>query len=82
MNEEKHEEKTDYGLPCAKKHEIGEVVERLERLVQKVDHQFQKIMQGFWAIEKSFKLCGGRMMGFQEDLCEALGKIETDPFDL
>ena len=71
MNEEKCEEKTDYGLPCAKKHEIGEVVERLERLVQKVDHQFQKIMQGFWAIQALWwthdGIPGGPLRGFRED---------------
>ena len=56
--------------------------ERLELLIHKMDSQFEKMMVGFQAIERSFKLCCGRMMSFSEDLSEALGKIESDPFEL
>ncbi len=61
---------------------IEQVAEKLEKLIEKMDKQFDKMMAGFKAIEKSFKLCASTMMSFQEDLCEALGKIESDPFEI
>ena len=60
---------------------LVQIAFKLEKLIEKMDKQFEKMMTGFRAIDKSFKLSAGAMVAMQEDLCEALGKIESEPFD-
>ena len=81
------EEKKQYELPrTATFGEIQTKIETLlgtlDKLTEKLDAQFQKMMIGFKAIETAFKLCGSTMMGFQENLCEATGQMEVDPWEM
>ena len=61
---------------------IEKLLATLDDLTKKLDKQFDKMMIGFKAIEKAFQLCGSTMMGFQENLCEATGQMELDPWEM
>ncbi len=61
---------------------IEKLLKTLDDLTEKLDKQFNKMMIGFKAIEKAFQLCGSTMMGFQENLCEATGQMEVDPWEM
>ncbi len=73
---------TDQSTQTLPENREERLLSKLESLLGKIDTQFEKTMEGFHAIERSFKMCAGRMISFSEDLNEALGKIESDPFEL
>ena len=59
--------------------EIRETVDKMERKNTEV---FEKTMEGFHCIEKSFKMLTGAIIALSNDIGTATGQISEDPWEI
>ena len=61
---------------------LNEIRESVEKMEKKNIETFEKIMEGFHCIDKSFKMLSGAIIALSNDLGTATGQISEDPWEL